>query len=120
MVGSLGGPPGAPEFETIMHRTAFPLAAAFLTLALAAPAAADTVHLTNGSTLEGKATRQGDVVIVKTRHGEVKIAAAQVRSIVVGKTRHDLYLERVKDLKAEDTDAQVALGDWCEKQKLRS
>ncbi len=88
----------------------------------AASALADDVRLTNGSTVEGRATREGDVVVVRTRAGEVRLPAAEVAEIVAGPTRFDLYEARRKELEGgeqrDDADAHLALGDWCRDQRL--
>ena len=91
-------------------------------LLLAAPATADEVRLTNGGSVEGHATRDGDHVVVVTPAGEIRLRAEEVAEIVPGKTRHDLYREKAEALRAgeddTDPDAHVALGDWCKEQGL--
>jgi len=69
--------------------------------AAALPALADDVHLTNGGMLEGKARRIGDKVVVETQNGTVELRVSEVKSIVVGKTRHDRYVLRRDRLIAE-------------------
>ena len=56
--------------------------------------------------------------MVVTAHGEIRLKAVEVRSITPGKTRHDLYEERVRESDASDASANVALGDWCRDQGL--
>jgi len=91
-------------------------------LAAALPASADDVHLTNGGMVEGKARRVGDKVVIETPAGTVELAASEVQRIVVGKTRHDRYVERRDELAAGDdaknADAHLRLGDWCKDNDL--
>ena len=116
-----------------------------LVLLAAGTASADSVHLTNGGVVEGNARRVGQKVIVETPAGTLELAASEVREIVVGKTRHDRYVERRDALAAAEAardqlggadtedadkvkskvksrsksaDAHVALGDWCKSQGL--
>ena len=100
----------------------FPLrpAVAATLLLLGGVALGDTVKLTNGNVVEGKAERDGDVVIVKTHVGELRLRADEVVEIVPGKTRHELYDERRAKTAKDDADAQVELGDWCKEQGLKS
>ena len=85
---------------------------------MVSPALGDDIHLTNGGTLEGKARRVGDEVIVTTGSGEVRFPAKDVLKIVPGKTRMDEYEERAANVDAKDADALVALGDWCQEKRL--
>ncbi len=110
-------------------------------LLAAGTASADSVHLTNGGVVEGKARRVGQKVIVETPAGTLELAASEVRKIVVGRTRHDRYVERRDALAAAEAardklggadtadadnvksrsksaDAHVALGDWCKSEGL--
>jgi hypothetical protein len=92
--------------------------APLLLLLAAAPAAADEIRLVNGRTLEGRAQRVGDEVVVRSSVGEVRLPAKEVASIVVGPTKDDLYRERAAKLDAKDIAQQVALADWCREQRL--
>lgn len=90
-------------------------------IALALPAAADTVTLTNGGKLEGEARRSGDEVIVRTGNGEVTLRADEVAFIEesAGATppatvpKRDAYADRARAVAQDDADAQTDLGDWC-------
>lgn len=102
-----------------MSRRAAPLRiVSVLVLLAAVPAAADEIRLTNGRTLEGKAERVGDEVVVRSSVGEVRLPSKEVASIVVGPTREDLYRERAAKLDAKDPAQQLAFADWCRDQKL--
>ncbi len=100
----------------------FPTALTAALLLLSTVAMADDVQLVNGKTIEGKARRVGDEVIVETSAGELRLPADEVREIVPGKTRADRYQERAKALPKDDAegaaDAHAALADWCKEQKL--
>ena len=71
--------PGEKLFD-IFNVTALILLAATLVALLSGAASADTVHLENGSVVEGRARRVGDHVVVVTPAGEVKLPAAEVTS----------------------------------------
>jgi hypothetical protein len=95
------------------------LAAAGLALLLSAVAFADTVTLTNGRKLEGKARRAGDRVIIKTPGGELILEASEVRGIEKGRTVADDYLDKSKAVAKDDADAQANLAAWCNEKGLR-
>jgi hypothetical protein len=92
-------------------------------LAAGPPARADEVLLTNGNTLEGKARREGDDVVLTTRHGEHRLKAADVVRITPGPTQGDRYQERLRALDPGSGDPVpdlVALADWCQAEGLRA
>jgi hypothetical protein len=93
-------------------------AASLVVLLLAASSSADEVALTNGGKLVGKATRDGDDVVVTTPHGEMRLKAADVAAITVGRTAWDDYADKLKATDEKDAAAQVALGDWCKERAL--
>jgi len=95
------------------------LGVAALVVTLAPFAAADTVTLTNGNQLEGKARRVGDRVIIKTPGGEMSLEASEVRSIAKGETAFDVYAKKRGETSAKSADAQSGLADWCQAQGLR-
>ncbi len=87
---------------------------------LAAPALADRIRLANGKSLEGKARRDGDEVVLTTRFGEMRFKSAEVTAIEPGKTTFELYKERAAKTDAKDAKAQLELGDWCRGKRLKS
>jgi len=96
------------------------VAAATLVLVSSSLAAADTITLTNGHTLEGSARKAGDRVIIKTSGGEVTLEASEVRSIKKGETALDRYMAKRKGVSAKDAKAQAGLASWCAGQGLRT
>ncbi|MCG3135784.1 MAG: hypothetical protein HMLKMBBP_03540 [Planctomycetes bacterium] len=96
--------------------TAFALTASALT------ARADEVLLVNGGKLEGKARTVGSEVVIDTGSGEIRLAKDEVKQIVPGKTRKDLYAEKSAALDAagtaKDPAKRMELADWCRDQKL--
>lgn len=97
-------------------------AALLAVLLLSATAAADEVLLVNGGRLEGKARRVGDEVVIETGSGELRLKGDEVKQIVPGKTRKDLYDEKLAALEAagqsKDAAKRMELADWCRDQKL--
>jgi hypothetical protein len=89
-----------------------------LVLLLAAGAYADEVHLVSGGKLVGKSKRVGDEVFVTTPHGETRVRADAVKSIIPGRTVWDDYADKVKQTDAKNPEALTALGDWCKEQGL--
>lgn len=89
------------------HRTGLALLAA---AALALPAAADDVHLTNGKVFEDVVARvEGDKVVVQMRGGALRLPASRVARIERRDSALTEYLER-RQAVAVDRDAGAA--DW--------
>lgn len=86
----------------------------------AASAPADTLHLKNGRTLEGKVVGEDATNWkVKTRYGTQTVAKAQVTKIDYGPTRWEQYAEKRKAIvDKKDTALHVELAKWCEGNEL--
>jgi hypothetical protein len=97
-----------------MKRLMLALAAA----ALAAGARADTVRLTNGNELEGRATVEGDRVKVEMGQGCVFLRKEAVASIEKKATPLDLFDRKYAALAAKDVRARLQLAVWCREQNL--
>jgi hypothetical protein len=105
-----------------------------LLLALAAlffqrqPAVADVVVLTNGKSLEGRVTRDGDTIVIEMAQGSVRIPRDKVRSIEPKRTPLDEFAERRQAILQNQTTAKISLSDaaeewfllanWAAEQKL--
>lgn len=95
-----------------------PLAALFFFLAVAS-LEADIVHLTNGRTLEGEVTYQGDRVVVKTDFGSVTLRREEVLRVEHVATPEEEYEQRASALAPEDTEGHYQLALWCRDQGLK-
>jgi len=79
---------------------------------LAAPAAADVVHLTNGGKVEGKVTDLGDELKIEHRYGSLTVPKSDVKRIEKKATLKEEYEARLTKIDPKDADAHVALGRW--------
>lgn len=87
--------------------------AAFLTAALVAPAAADTVRLRSGDVVEGKVEDLGDRLAVDTQGGPVSVRWRDVECVLPGRSAADEYAERRRGVKDADAAGLYALGLWA-------
>lgn len=91
---------------TRIHRIGLALAAA----ALALPAAADDVHLTNGNVFENVVARiEGEQVVVQMRGGALRLPASRVARIERRESALTEYLERRQEIAA---DRGAGAADW--------
>lgn len=96
------------------------IAAALICTLFGAPVWADQIHLTNGKVLEGTAKFVGKDVVVKTSSGiEARFPKARVLKIVKGKTKVQVFQDRLAKLDAKSLRAHKALVAWCLEKKLR-
>lgn len=89
---------------------------------------ADVVTLTNGQTLEGRVSEDGQIVIIELAQGTVKIPKSRVKSIASKTTALDEYAQRRSKLlrtAAQNklnppAEAQLwfELSQWADEQKL--
>jgi hypothetical protein len=88
-------------------------------LALAArPAAADTVYLADGTTLEGKVTDLGDEIRLQRGPGALTIPKRRILRIEPGPTKEEQYAARAAALRDDDLAGRLALAAWCREQGL--
>lgn len=82
------------------------------------PAKADVVVLTNGKTLEGRVTREGDSVVIELAQGVIRIPSDKVRAIQPKRTALDEYADRRAELQKEVADGKLprakAADRWFE------
>jgi hypothetical protein len=76
-------------------------------------AKADHVVLAGGTTLEGKATRKGDKVIIEMESGTVTLPLDSVKRIDRGASAVSRFEERYAALPAGDARARLELADYC-------
>lgn len=102
---------GYPRMKSSMNTQ--PLAYA-LVLLLAAPAAADVVHLTNGRRIEGRVleSRQGQVHI-EVQGGRIVLPADSIEHIEDCATPEEEYAQRARATNMGDPDAVARLASWA-------
>ncbi len=91
-----------------------------LLLLLAFPAAADVVRLKNGSSLEGKATVNGDTVVVEMDFGSVTVKRSDVTKITYDISPIQELDRRIGETKMDDADAVYKLGVWAKQHELET
>lgn len=97
-------------------------------LVLCVGAAADTVVLKNGRSLQGRVTEDGERITIETEYGTIRLQRSQVEKIIKQRTALDEYAERVGALAARAEAERLApaaraqlyveLADWCEQNGL--
>src|SRR5687768_1214036 len=80
----------------------------------AAPAAADTLELTDGRVVEGSVSLEETPpgYRVRTRFGETVLEKAAVKTWSKGRTVDELVRERLKALPADDVENRARLAKW--------
>jgi hypothetical protein len=91
----------------------YALAAAFPLALAAGPASADDVHLVGGTQIEGKATRQGDKVVIQLESGQIALSASSVQRIEHKPSALDGAAALAAKLKPGDVAGLFALADYC-------
>jgi hypothetical protein len=82
-------------------------------LMFAAVARADRVHLLDGAVIEGKATREGDRVVIEVDSGRLALAADQVARIEPASSPVQQIEQRRARLEARDVAGRMALANYC-------
>jgi hypothetical protein len=88
-------------------------------LLCAAQAQADRVHLSDGAVIEGKATRQGDKVVVELESGAISIPADTVERIENSVSDVQRFEAEFARLAAGDVKARLQLANFCRDHGLR-
>ncbi len=97
------------------------VAATFLgALVFAVPAFADKVVLTGGTTIEGKASRHGDKVVVELESGEISLPADSVERIEKTQSLVGVFESKYAVLGPKDVPSRLALADYCRNHDMRS
>jgi len=81
--------------------------------ALGASARADRVHLTSGAVIEGKASVQGDRVVIELESGELGLPADAVARIETAPSPVQRLQARRDKLAAGDVAGRMELADYC-------
>lgn len=91
-------------------------AAAFLLVALTAPAAADIIYMKDGRKIEGTITDKGDQYSVKTKFGTIFVKKSEVDRVEMPPAGE--YAGKAAALDAKDADGHFRLGLWCRERSL--
>ncbi len=89
-------------------------------LLLAAAAQADEVHLQGGSTIEGRATRDGDTVVVRVESGVIRLPADSVARIDKAEASDDVAQRRRAALGPREIKGRLELAAYCRDHDLKS
>lgn len=89
-------------------------------IVFAASAAADEVHLKDGSILSGKLALEGERYTVVDRDRKFVVPKADVAKVVRAKSLMEEYEERLAALAADDAEAIYELGRWLEQNDWES
>ncbi len=79
----------------------------FLVFGLCLSLRADVVVLTNGKSLEGRVTRDGDTIIIDMAQGQVRVPRDKVRSIQPKRTPLDEYAEKRQQIQQDFTTGKI-------------
>lgn len=71
------------------------------------PILADVVVLTNGKSLEGRVTRDGDSIVIDMAQGQVRVPRDKVRSIQPKRTPLDEYAEKRQQIQQDFTNGKI-------------
>jgi hypothetical protein len=80
---------------------------------LSAGAYADVVHLTDGSTIEGKVTEEDGKIKIEQKQGYILIAKHLVERIEKGPTKDELLKEKLAKIDRKDSQALREVAKWC-------
>jgi hypothetical protein len=93
---------------------------AALLLSAAGFAHADEVQLQGGSVIEGRATRDGDTIVVKMEAGEIRLPAESVQHIKKSEASDDVAQRRRAALAPRDIKGRLELAAYCREHDLRA
>lgn len=79
---------------------------------------ADIIHLKNGRKLEGEVIDKGEKLEIKMEYGSVEVFKENVKKIIKGKSKKQIYKERVKKLNEDVIKSHLKLAMWCKKNEL--
>lgn len=89
-------------------------------LLIAAGVRADEVHLQSGSTIEGRASRDGDTVVVRVESGVIRLPADSVQRIDKSEASDDIAQRRRAALAPRDIRGRLELAAYCREHDLRA
>jgi hypothetical protein len=93
---------------------------AALLLLAASSVRADEVHLQGGSVIEGRATRDGDSVVVHVESGVIRLPADSIERIDKSEASDDIAQKRRVALGPRDVKGRLELAAYCREHDLRA
>jgi hypothetical protein len=84
-----------------------------LLAALAAPAAADRVLLTDGRSFTGAVTTDGDTIQIVMEFGTIRVSRAEVASIEIGDTPDVVLAKKLATIPADNAPALCEVAKWA-------
>jgi hypothetical protein len=82
------------------------------------PAAADVVHLADGTTIEGRVTDLGDDLRVERGPVTMTLPKRRVLRVETAPSDEDRYARQAAALRDDDVAGHLALAAWCRERKL--
>ncbi|HTU63493.1 MAG TPA: hypothetical protein VMF89_33755, partial [Polyangiales bacterium] len=81
--------------------------------------AADDVHLDNGEVIEGRATRNGDKVVIELESGQISLTAESVKRIDKRESRVEQFEKVYQSLPPDAVAERMKLANYCRDHGMR-
>jgi HEAT repeat protein len=91
---------------------------AFLLVLGPRPAAGDTVHLADGTDIEGEVLDLGDVVRIRRGPASITVSKDRVLRITFAPSFESQYAARAAELRPDDAEGHAGLAEWCKARGL--
>src|SRR5947209_2784071 len=114
----MAAPPARLRPRTLLERGSSMRLSVALVVALASVAFADTVIMKDGRELQGRSTIEGDEIVVRQKHGEVRVLRADVLRVDREDDVYSQYEKKEKDLASGTADERYQLGVWARDHKI--
>lgn len=89
-------------------------------LSSALVAHADEVQLSSGASIEGKAKREGETVVIRVESGEIRVPADTVKQIRKAESSEEIVARRRASLAPHDVRGRIELAAFCREHELRA
>lgn len=86
---------------------------------LAGTAHADTVHLLGGTSIEGKASRHGDKVVIEIEAGEIAVSVDEVERIDAGSSVVQRFEAMRAKVSERDLRGLISLANFCRDNEMK-
>lgn len=103
-----------------MRQLSMMLGALGACVALVGVARADRVHLVDGAVIEGKATRQGNKVVIELESGQVTLESGDVKRIEGGSSPVQRYEQLEAEQRGRGVEGLMLLADYCRDHGMRA
>ncbi|TET35899.1 MAG: hypothetical protein E3J72_09680 [Planctomycetota bacterium] len=82
------------------------------------PARADIVHLKDGRKIEGRVTREGNLVKIRQKYGCISVPNSEVLRIEKKPTLEEIFENRLAELANDDANGHYALYRWAKQNRF--